>query len=788
MIPSNYGTAGEAGSRISRLHLEIRGAVQGVGFRPFVYRLAGVMGLTGWVRNTFDGVRLEVEGREDLLCQFQVRLQDEMPSLAAITSLESCYLDPGGFEGFEIRESEETGGIPGLVQPDIATCSDCLAEIIDPANRRYRYPFTNCTNCGPRYSIIEDLPYDRHLTTMKGFEMCGDCQSEYDDPGDRRFHAQPNGCPECGPQLSLRDREGGRRAVRDEALEMAVEALRAGLIVAVKGIGGYHLMVDACHHLAVAELRRRKHRPERPLALLYPDVDEVRRDCLLSPLEESLLLSREAPIVLLERRAQNEPGRPSAALIAPGVSTLGIMLPSAPLHHLLLRRLGGPVVATSGNRADEPICFDEDEAFSRLSDLADLFLTHNRPISRHVDDSIVRVIAGREMILRRSRGYAPLPIAIGGRMDPILATGAQLKNCVAFATGDQVFLSQHIGDLETVDALRAFERVIDEFVRFHRKEPALIAHDSHPDYHSTRHPVTLDRPRLAVQHHYAHVLSCLAENRLAPPVLGVAWDGTGYGGDGTIWGGEFLRVDAAGYERVAHWRTFPLPGGESAIREPRRAAIGLLHEMMGGAIPEWPDLVPVHEFGRGEAEILGSMLARGINSPRTSSVGRLFDAVASLTGLRQVVSYEGQAAIELEQALKGVETADCYPVHVTVQGETDGAGAGRVSASGRRMVLDWEPMVREIIRDLARGVRIPFLSAKFHNTLVESLVTIAGLVGEPRVCLTGGCFQNRYLTEQAVRRLREEGLEVYWHQRVPPNDGGIALGQVLAAARFRQQI
>lgn len=787
MISQSDSPGTEIG-RVSRLHLDIRGAVQGIGFRPFVYRLAAGMGLTGWVCNTIDGVRLEVEGDEDDLGRFQARLRDEIPALAVVTSVESLYLDPVGFEHFEIRESESGGESPGLVLPDIATCQDCLNEILDPRNRRYRYPFTNCTNCGPRYSIIEDLPYDRRLTTMKGFRMCPACQAEYDDPSDRRFHAQPNACPVCGPQLILRDVEGLVRVVRDEALEMAVEALRAGSIVAVKGVGGYHLMVDAGNGAAITELRRRKHRSEKPLALLYPNLDEVRRDCIVSSLEERLLCGPEAPIVLLEQRGGVGRGRPSAELIAPGVSSFGVMLPSTPLHHLLLRQMGGPVVATSGNLADEPICTADDEALTRLAGIADLFLAHDRPIRRHVDDSIVRVMAGRMMILRRARGYAPLPITVGGRMDPVLATGAQLKNCIALASGDQVILSQHIGDLETGEALHAFEKVIGDFVRFYRREPVLVVHDSHPDYHSTRHPATLERPRLAVQHHYAHALSCLADNRLAPPALGVAWDGTGYGDDGTIWGGEFLLIDDSGYERRAHWRTFPLPGGEIAIREPRRAAIGLLHEIMGDGLFDQVDLAPRREFGQHETEIVRTMLARRINCPRTSSVGRLFDAVASLVGLRHVAKYEGQAAIELEHALQGVETTDSYPVHVTVRGQGGAASSELEGTPHRTMILDWEPMVRKIIGDISAGVQIPFLSAKFHNTLVESLVTIAGLVGQRRVCLTGGCFQNRYLTERAIRRLREEGFEAYWHQRVPPNDGGIALGQALAAARFRKQI
>lgn len=772
----------------SRLHLDIRGAVQGVGFRPFVYRLAAGMGLTGWVCNTFEGVQLEVEGEGESLLRFQDRLRSEKPPLATIISLESNFLDPLGFERFVIRESEEGVESPSVVAPDVGTCLECLAEINDPASRRFQYPFTNCTDCGPRYTIIEDLPYDRHLTTMKSFQMCQECRAEYDDPADRRFHAQPIACPKCGPQLSLHNRDGKREAVREQALKLAVAAIRAGQIVAVKGIGGYHLMVDACNEEAVAELRRRKHRTEKPLAILYPDLVEAGQDCQISTLEEQLLQSPAAPIVLLERRSGHQLGRPSPEAIAPGVSTFGVMLPCSPLHHLLLQAVGGPVVATSGNVADEPICIDDDEAFSRLSGLADLFLTHNRAIRRHVDDSIVRVIAGRMMILRRARGFAPLPIWVGGQTEPILATGAHYKNCIALANGEWVFLSQHIGDLESAETINAHERLIGEFATFHRKEPVMVAHDTHPDYHLSRHPLTLNLPRFPVQHHYAHALACLADNRLSPPVLAVTWDGTGYGDDGTIWGGEFLRIHEAGFKRLAHWRTFALPGGESAIREPRRAAMGLLHELFGSDLFTRTELAPVQQFGQSAGGILESMLARRINSPRTSSVGRLFDAIASLIGLRHLSAYEGQAAIELEHALSGQLTADCYPVRVTVGGESTVGLGNQESSSSRTIVLDWEPMVWEIISDLANGAPIPFLSAKFHNTLVESLVTIAVVAGEERVCLTGGCFQNRYLTERTVLRLRREGIEVYWHQQVPSNDGGIALGQALAAAHFRRHI
>lgn len=769
--------------RGSRLRMVIRGAVQGVGFRPFIYRLATTMGLNGWVTNSTHGVFLEIEGEEDRLRQFQLRLRKELPPRAFIQSLEATFLDRQGYRGFQILPSCEEGEKTALVLPDIATCPECLAEILDPSNRRYRYPFTNCTNCGPRFSIIEALPYDRRSTTMTIFRMCPDCQAEYDDPLNRRFHAQPNACPRCGPHLELWDTSGKVLAEREAALAAAAEAIRRGKIVAVKGLGGFHLMVDSRDERAIGELRRRKHREEKPLALMYPSLEEIKLDCEVPELEGRLMQGAESPIVILSRhrRQFQSPQRPVAAALAPGNPYFGVMLPYTPLHHLLMAELQFPVVATSGNLSDEPICIDEREALTRLAQVADLFLVHDRPIARHVDDSIVRIMANREMVLRRARGYAPLPISVNEPLPPLLATGAHLKNTIAISAGDQVFLSQHIGDLETAEAYQAFEGVIGSFERLYEAQPMLVAYDAHPDYLSTQYASGRSEPRYAVQHHYAHVMACLAENHLSPPVLGVAWDGSGYGQDGTIWGGEFLRIDDDDFERVAHWRTFALPGGESAIREPRRTAIGLLYSVFGESIFNMTELAPVREFTVRETEILYSMLTRRINSPLTSSVGRLFDAVASLVGLRQRVRFEGQAAMELEFAMAGIETNDCYPVQVIMQAEEEG---GKGHPNRRTMLVDWEPMIRELIDDLGRGMSPSFLSAKFHNTLVESLVTIAGLSGESRICLSGGCFQNRYLTERAIARLREEGLSVYWHQRIPPNDGGIALGQAFAAARY----
>lgn len=745
----------------TRLKIIIHGAVQGVGFRPFVYRLATELKLTGWVLNSAQGVFIEVEGAKEQLEEFLRRLERDKPPRAFIQSLEASWLDPVGYAQFEIRHSDESGQKTAFILPDIATCPECLREIFDPTDRRYRYPFTNCTNCGPRFSIIEALPYDRPNTTMKIFPMCPECQAEYEDPTNRRFHAQPNACPKCGPHLELWDRQGTVLAQHDDALRQAAEAIRKGQIVAVKGLGGFHLICDAHNEAAVRELRRRKRREEKPFALMYPSLEFVKTHCEVSELEERVLTSPEAPIVLLRRR-ENAPIAPS---VAPRNPYLGIMLPYTPLHHLLMAELGFPVVATSGNLSDEPICTDERDALTRLKEIADLFLVHNRPIARHVDDSIVRIVGGRELVLRRARGFAPLPIHLNSSAPrTVLAVGAHLKNTIALSVGSNVFISQHIGDLETAEAFEAFQRVIQDFERLYDARPSLIAHDLHPDYLSTKYAQERALSQVGVQHHYAHVLSCMAENELDGPVLGVSWDGTGYGLDGTIWGGEFLLATQESFTRVAHLRTFRLPGGEQAIREPRRSALGVLYELFGDALAhECADLAPLQSFSKHELKLLLAMLQKNLNSPVTSSAGRLFDSVASLVGLRQISRFEGQAAMELEFALHGVETHERY--EFALSGET----------------LNWGPMLLRIASDVRAGVPVSTISAKFHNTLVEMIVAVARRVGEERVVLTGGCFQNKYLTERAIARLRAEGFRVYWHQRVPPNDGGIALGQIVKA-------
>ena len=756
-----------APASVQRLRAVVRGAVQGVGFRPFIYRLATELGLRGWVNNSSSGVFLEVEGPRNVLRSFLFRLESEKPAVSFIQSLECSYLDSIGYASFEIRASED-GEKTTIILPDIATCPECLREIFDKSNRRYRYPFTNCTHCGPRFSIIERLPYDRQATSMKRFVMCPACAAEYEDPRDRRFHAQPNACPVCGPNLELWTSDGRPLVKFDDALLHAAGEIRRGNIVAVKGLGGFHLVADARSEDAVRRLRMRKHREAKPFALMYPDLAMIRRDCEVSDSEERLLCSPESPIVLLWQRPGS--GIRVAPAVAPGNPYLGVMLPYTPLHHLLMSELGFPVVATSGNLSDETICTDEHEAVRRLRGIADFFLVHNRPIVHHVDDSVARIVLDRELILRRARGFAPLPVIVDENIAPTLAVGAHQKNSVALSIGRQVFVSQHIGDLDSVQSLDAFERVIASFRDLYEVAPVAVVCDLHPNYVSTGYAHRNATSPLRVQHHYAHVLSCMAENAISPPVLGVAWDGSGYGLDKTIWGGEFLTVDGSGFERVAHLRTFRLPGAEQAVREPRRSAVGMLYAMLGEEIFDRNDLLSVQAFTPAERKVVRQMLRQGLNSPVTSSAGRVFDVVASLVGLRQFVRFEGQAAMELEFAAVPEMTDEAYTINHTHDPREP-------------MTISWARMVIEILDDQRAGVPLGRIARKFHNAMADSIVHIAQHQECERIALSGGCFQNRLLTELAVNKLRAAGFHVYWHQRIPPNDGGIALGQIMAAAR-----
>ena len=768
-----------------RISLVLRGAVQGVGFRPFVYRLASELKLSGWVRNTSEGVCIEAEGPHDRVEIFLDRVEAERPPHAFIQSIESKMLDPAGYREFRILPSAG-GKKSALILPDIATCDECLAEIRDPGNRRYRYAFTNCTNCGPRFSIIQGLPYDRCNTTMRRFEMCPQCRREYDDPLDRRFHAQPNACPVCGPQLDFVDAEGHHRARREDALDRAAEVIREGCVVALKGLGGFQLIVDARNNDAVLRLRQRKRREEKPFALMVPDLRWADGLCHIRPAERRLLTGPAAPIVLLERKTDGR-SEDIAPGVAPGNPTLGIMLPYTPLHHLLLGALDAPVVATSGNLTDEPICTDNDDAAERLRGIADFFLMHDRPIARHVDDSVARVLVGRELLLRRARGFAPLPVRVARPLPSTLAVGGHLKNTVAVTIGRNVFLSQHIGDLETASAQSAFEQAVHDLGILYDTSAEWTVCDLHPDYASTRFARRSGARVLPIQHHYAHILSCIAENEIEPGGLGISWDGTGYGTDGTIWGGEFLRITREGFSRFGHLRAFPLPGSEMAVREPRRSALGLLYELWGDDLWSRGHEFLDRNFRDSELRVLRRMLEGNLQCPRTSSAGRLFDAVASLLDLRQVSSFEGQAAMELEfQALPlgpdlRSRSTSIYPV--AFQPSTGSSADSEAPC----WLVDWGPMIEGILQEFTESVPVPEIVSKFHRTLCETMVEMARRSRERRVMLSGGCFQNRLLTEIGVARLQEEGFQVYWHQQVPPNDGGLALGQALAASLGKER-
>lgn len=753
-----------------RVCATIQGAVQGVGFRPFVYRLATEYGLVGYVSNTPQGVVVEAEGARDRLTAFVRDIQEKSPPLSIIESIDAEWAAPLGAERFEIRQSESQGDVRAHILPDIATCVDCLREIQDPADRRYRYPFTNCTHCGPRYSIIHRLPYDRPNTTMKVFEMCPECRAEYENPRDRRFHAQPTACPACGPHLALWSPDGRELETRDAALREAVAVLIAGKVLAVKGLGGFHLMVDARSEDAVCRLRRFKHREEKPFALMYPGVERIREDCIVSELALQLLESPESPIVLLDR----VPGGTSLApSVAPGAPRFGIMLPYTPLHHVLMEELGFPIVATSGNLSEEPICIDEHEALERLRGIAEFFLVHNRPIARHVDDSIIQIVMGREMVLRRARGYAPLPVNAKEPGPVVLAVGGHLKNTVAVAKEGNVFLSQHIGDLETPQAFDAFTEAAQALQTLYEARPECVACDMHPDYLSAKHARELPIPRIEVQHHYAHVVACMAEHGLTEPVLGVSWDGTGYGPDGTIWGCEFLRATRGDFERIGRLRPFPLPGGRAALREPRRSALGLLFAALGPEALDNAEFACVRAFTPTERKNLVQLLVKGVNAPITSSAGRLFDAVASLTGLYQQCSFEGQAAMAVEYAARSYGN---FAPRYTIEIREWGLG----------WELDWAPMLEQLLRDVSLGTAPGAIAAAFHVALAHAILGVAAKAGLENVVLTGGCFQNSLLSELAIRALRDHGFHVHWHRRVPPNDGGIALGQAVhALARAR---
>ncbi len=779
-----------------RKSVRVTGTVQGVGFRPFVYSLAARLGLSGFVGNDAEGVFAEVEGDPAAVAEFLVAVERDAPPLARIDAIVSRAIQPNETPGFTIAPSAPGARRTALVSADSAMCADCLAELGDPRDRRYAYPFINCTNCGPRFTIVADVPYDRPNTTMAAFAMCEQCAAEYHDPADRRFHAQPVCCPACGPRLSLLSPDGSLAETGDP-VGAAAAVLRAGQVLAVKGLGGYHLAVDARNEEAAAALRARKHREDKPFAVMAAGLAAARQLCEVDEAAAGLLASPRRPIVLMPRR----PGAVAAA-VAPGNRYLGVMLPYTPLHHLLLEAVARPVVLTSGNISDEPIAYRDEDAFTQLQGIADKFLTHDRAIHIRADDSVVRVWGGvagselaergvagselaergvagselaergREMLIRRSRGYVPEPVTFRRRFPrPVLACGAELKNTFCLAKGHHAFVSHHIGDLENAATLRSFTEGIEHFGRLFGIEPQVVAYDLHPEYLSTKYALDLDLDVCGVQHHHAHIASCLADNGHEGPVIGVAFDGTGYGADGTLWGGEFLVADLAGFERAGHLAPVPMPGGAAAIRQPWRMAAAYLRAAFPGGPPPGLDVVKRNE--RSWAAVT-SMAGRGVNAPLSSSAGRLFDAVAALLSVRDTINYEGQAAVELEQLADPGETGS-YRAEVTGQGPFCIEGAG---------------LVRAVTGELAGGAPAPLIAARFHNgiaALIEDGCVLAReRHGLDTVALSGGVFQNVIVAERAAARLAARGFRVLTHSRVPCNDGGISLGQaVVAGARDR---
>jgi hydrogenase maturation protein HypF len=761
----------------------VHGTVQGVGFRPFVYRLATSLGLDGWVRNAGGHVVVEAAGAPTELDLLTQRLRTDAPPLAVVTRVNSIELSgppvPGG-SGFAVNESRPTGRTERDLPPDVATCADCLAELFDPADRRFRYPFINCTNCGPRATIIGGLPYDRERTTMATFRLCTDCAAEYTDPTNRRFHAEPVACPACGPRLSWRETEGlpGSSALTGEAaLRHATARIAAGEIVAVKGLGGYQLICDATRPDTVARLRTLKRRPAKPFAIMVPGLPATRRLAWPTHAEEHLLTSIARPIVLIRARRRGQPRL--ATGIHPSSNWVGIFLPYTPLHHLLLGELDRPLVVTSGNRAEEPIAIDDTAALRQLGDLVDGFLYHDRPILARYDDSVTRVVGRTESVVRRARGYAPAPLAVPVPASrPLLAVGAQLKHTFAIVSGDRAVLGPHGGDLEDADTMDAFTSTLDHLCGLLGTEPELVAHDLHPGYLSTQY-ATGHWPagrRVAVQHHHAHVASCAAEHGVTGPVIGVAYDGLGLGDDGTLWGGEILLATLTGYRRLARFATAPLPGGAAAIRRPARMALGYLFgaEPLGSQ-PLPADLVRTFADRKdpGEVQAVRRMIERSVNSPRASSAGRLFDAVASLLGLRDTATYEGEAAVALE-AMAGTDRPAELP--------------WRLARWGEGWVYDVVPTLRAVLAGQVEGRPESELAAAFHQTIVAVTVALCEqavrATGVRTVCLSGGCFQNQRLATEVPVALRSAGLRVLINRRVPVNDGGISYGQAaIAAAR-----
>ncbi len=744
-----------------RLKVHITGVVQGVGFRPFVYRLTEEAGLRGYVLNDTNGVLIEVEGEKRDLDRFLIRVDSEKPVISKIYSMQHSFLAESGHKDFEIRESDGLGDRRVSILPDISICDECSKEIDDPDDRRFEYPFTNCTNCGPRFTIIEYLPYDRQNTSMRSFNMCPECWTEYNHVFDRRFHAQPDACHSCGPWVSLYDAKGNLISDKDGAIERAASLIKEGNIVAIKGVGGYHLLCDAMNEDAVIRLRRRKQREEKPMAVMFPDMKGIKAEAIINELEERAINSVEKPIVIVKKKEGNSLARS----VSVGNSTLGVFLPYTPLHRIILRKLNSPVIATSANITDEPIVSEEKDAFARLEGIADGFLAHNREIVRKCDDSVVRITAERQVPVRRSRGFAPLPVILPFKLEaPVLALGSYMNNTIAVGIDDKVYLSQHIGDLETHFAADFYEETIDDFLRLFDIEPEVVVSDLHPGYHSTKFGERRFGDRLKkVQHHYAHILSCMAENDMPEDaeVIGMAFDGTGYGTDNTIWGSEVMIASYKGFKRAFHLQPYKLPGGDMAVKEPRRTAMSLLYSTFGDKVLDMECI----QFPEKEKLFLIEMMKKDMNSPSTTSMGRLFDGVASMIGLNHKISYHAQAAIALEQLALSSNERGSYPVIV------------------KSSMIGHMPLIKGIMDDINSEVPKEDIARKFHNTVVDIIVAAAGSLREKTgisvVALTGGVFQNALLIESAFGRLKEEGFTVLIHQIVPPNDGGISLGQAV---------
>ena len=752
--------------------VSVRGIVQGVGFRPFVYNLALKHNLSGWVRNTSGNVEIEIEGDDEVIEVFLADLQMLAPPMARIEGITVTSCPPRGYTGFEIRDSLAEEGKYQLISPDIATCQACKKELFSPDDRRFRYPFINCTNCGPRFTIIEDIPYDRPRTTMRHFKMCPECQREYDDPVDRRFHAQPNACPKCGPSLELVSGESFPIRCND-VIHTASELLKEGKVLAIKGLGGFHLACDATNKEAVKVLKDRKKRPSKPLAVMMASVEEIERHCFVSAEEERLLLSPQCPIVLLRWKQ----GSSVSQEVAPRLKYLGVMLPYTPLHHLLLREAGPPLVMTSGNLSEEPIARDNDEALTRLNGIADYFLLHNRGIYAKYDDSVYIVERGEPRAIRRARGYAPYPIFLPFKARQVLACGAELKNTFCLTRDEHAFLSQHIGDLENEETLEHFENTIELYKKLFRVEPEIIAYDLHPEYLSTKYALQVGSEQglklVPVQHHHAHIVSCLVENNFDGPAIGVAFDGTGYGTDGCIWGGEFLVCDWRGFERWGHLEYVPMPGGAAAIEKPYRMALSYVCTLLGQDV-SLAGLPILSKLNPEELAVIKRQIERRVNSPLTSSAGRLFDAVSALAGIRGLVDYEAQAAIELEMLAPDEVCEidfDLYPFSI-------------IEEQGCNVVKLGE-LVSAVVADVENRVPVPIISAKFHKTVARMIVQMCQLIAKKTginlVALSGGVFQNRLLLRLTTEALEREGFDVLTHRLVPCNDGGISLGQAVIA-------